>query len=92
MKRKAIELPTVYKFWKGNVKSAEFTLGIEDLKAKYLDWLKTKEISWITYYEHATVAFFISDQTGLNSVCERDWLWAIEEQLMEVRHKLYPVA
>lgn len=81
---------TVFNFWKDNRKDQHYTLTINELKEKYLTWLKSKDLSWVTYYGHATVAFFVSDNNGLSSVGEMKELPEMEDQLMKTRHTLYP--
>lgn len=84
------KLPTVYTFFKGNETAKEFKLKIEDLKEKYLAWLKKQEVDWILYYGHQTVVAFVTRPDGLNSSIDALDCLKLEMALTATRHTLYP--
>ena len=59
-----------YKFWKENKLNQEYELTLKEFTTKFLEWMKTKEKAWLSYYCMSLVNFFISDKTGLNSIGE----------------------
>lgn len=77
-----------FTFWKENKTDQEYTLTLDEIKAKYKVYLETKEQSWIEYYGHQTVNSFIGDKDGLNSVADTDTITALRDELMETRHSL----
>ena len=79
----------VFKFWKENRLDQEFELNLEELKAKYKEYLATKEKSWIEYYGHQTVNAFVTDKEGLNSTAEMEDLELLRSELMSVRHEYH---
>lgn len=83
-------MKTKFTFFKDNRNDGEFSLTIDEIKEKYLAWLKTKEKSWVEYYGHQTVRAFIADKDGLSSVVgdPADYV-DLEDDLMETRHSLY---
>lgn len=81
---------TTFTFYKDNRNDGQYSLTVEEIKEKYLAWLKTKERSWVEYYGHRTVWAFISDKDGLSSVVGDPAYYAdLEDMLMETRHSLY---
>jgi hypothetical protein len=72
MKKKSI--PTSFKFWKENKISQEFTLSLEEVTAKFKEWLKTKDLKWLGYYSNYDIAcVFVGakeEDKGLNSAME----------------------
>lgn len=75
-----------YIFWKDNRKDQQYTLTLDELKVKYLEYLQKKDPEWVLYYGHRTVWSFVSADDGLRSVSEQ--LEQLENELMEVRHSL----
>jgi len=67
-----------YNFWKENRLDQKFTLGIEEFKTKFLEWMETKEKSWLEHYCMNLVLIFITDPSGLNSTFENE-VGVIEE-------------
>lgn len=84
----------LFHFWKNNRKDQEYTLSLKEFREKYLEWLKTKEKSWLEYYGFniQSMQFFIGDEEskkGLQSVgdlndSEKQW-----ELLQDVRVKYF---
>lgn len=87
MKTKRKVQKTNFVFFKDNRMDGKFSLSEQQIKEKYIDWLKAKEISWIEYYGHKTVWSFISEKEGLSSVVDdpADYV-DLEDLLMDVRH------
>ena len=59
-------------FFKDNKKNRAYSLSLEELKIKYLDWLKTKDKSWLEYYGYNIQSMYIfigdsEESKGLNS-------------------------
>lgn len=79
-----------FNFWRGNLKANHFILTADELKDRYREWLRTKELSWIEYYGHQTVSVFITGKDGLNSTFDRDMVDRLESILMPIRHEFYP--
>lgn len=80
-----------YTFYKKNILAGNYELTLEEIKAKYKKWLVTKEASWITYYGHHTVKYFITDageDLGLASLINQPELRELESELMAIRHEL----
>jgi hypothetical protein len=79
---------TEYVFFKDNRNDQRYVLTIKQIKEKYLDFLKTKEKSWIEYYGHQTVEAFIADKSGLSSVADDlAYYTSLKELLMPLRHE-----
>lgn len=78
-----------FTFWKENRLDQEYKLALEEIKAKYKEYLATKEQSWIEYYGHQTVTAFVDDKDGLNSVMDAENYEVLQEQLKEVRWAQY---
>lgn len=62
----------VYEFWQENKIDKRFEMDIEDIKTEFLNWLKTKEKSWLEYYVFTLVRVFVTEEEGLNSVMDND--------------------
>ncbi len=78
--------PSGFTFYRENRKDQVFKITREELKEKYLAFLKTKENEWILYYGDQTVYAFVADKDGLNSTGKVDD--SILDLLQEVRHGL----
>ena len=83
-----------FKFWKDNKLDQEFTLSAREFKAKYLEWLKTKEKSWLEYYGFniASMHYFIGDkesEKGLQCVSELEEAQEQWDIIQEVRVKYF---
>ena len=74
-----------FKFWKENKLDQEFSMTIDEMKPKFVEWMKTKETDWLAYYSAAVARLFITDETGLNSVFEENDLGAINKGLSETK-------
>lgn len=74
-----------FTFWKENRLDREYKLTLDEIKAKYKEYLATKEKSWIEYYGHQTVTAFVGDKEGLNSVTDAENYEVLQEQLKELR-------
>jgi hypothetical protein len=74
-----------FKFWKDNRIDQEFTMTIDEMKPKFIEWMKTKEADWLAYYSAAVARIFITDKTGLSSVFEEKDLGSINKGLSEVK-------
>ncbi len=77
-----------FKFWKDNRTDQEYTLGVEELKEKYKEFLKTKTRDWIERYGHDTVNAFVGEKGGLRSVADEDAYRQLQNLLSDVRHEL----
>jgi hypothetical protein len=77
-----------YTFWKDNRKDQEFTLTLDEVKDKYLDYLNKKDQAWVIYYGHQTVWAFVSSDDGLRSVAEQSTIQELENELKSVRRSL----
>jgi hypothetical protein len=77
-----------FTFWKENRRDSEYKLTIEEIKVKYLAFLKLKELSWIKHYDHRTVVVFITGKEGLNSSVDAEDYRVIETMLAETRDSL----
>lgn len=78
-----------FTFWKHNLKTNEYTLTLDELKNQYRAFLEGKELSWIEYYGHQTVAAFISE--SLQSVTDKKVIDFLIDPLMDVRHELLQI-
>ena len=74
-------------FWLENKIDKLYQLSIDEIKKKYIEFLKTKDISWIEYYGHNTVFAFVSEESGLNSVTESCNFETLQNELIETRHE-----
>lgn len=88
MKRTEKTQRTEFVFFKDNLKANRFTLTLEEIKEKYLLWLKSKDTDWVQYYGHGTVLAFISDKEGLSATSDENYFDELEDVLMKVRHSL----
>lgn len=79
-----------YKFWRGNLKANVFELPLDEIKDRYLTFLKSKDIDWVTYYGHETVNYFINDIEGLDSSTDDLNYSMLQDELMATRHSIYP--
>lgn len=87
MKKKIKYSPTEFTFYKENKLDQEYVLTLEELRAKYMAWLITKEVSWVQYYGHQTVVVFITSADGMNSTFD-ERLEVMQDALIDVRHSL----
>jgi len=78
-----------FTFFKENRLDQEYKLSLDEIKAKYREYLKGKEQSWIEYYGHQTVNVFVGDKEGLNSVTDQENYEVLRDELMDVRHESY---
>jgi hypothetical protein len=63
-----------YTFYKDNKLDQEFTLTLDEIKSRFIDWMKTKEKSWLEYYSlygYLPIAF-IGEPTGLYSTIDNE--------------------
>lgn len=74
-----------YKFFKANRLDQEFTLSLEEIKVKFIEWLKTKEKSYLQYYCGALAQPFIMDKDGLDSAMNREDYEKLGEDLKETK-------
>ena len=74
-----------FTFSKENRLDQEYKLTLDEIKAKYKEYLAKKEQSWVEYYGHQTVTAFVGDKEGLNSVTDAENYEILQEQLKEVR-------
>lgn len=75
-----------FKFYKENKLLGLFELHEDQLKEKFNSWLKVQDRDWVEYYGiDQTVAAFISDRNGLNSVGEGNEFAAVVDLLKPVR-------
>ena len=77
---------TIFTFWRENKKANDYQLSIDELQSLYRAWLTTKDLEWIEYYGHQTVAAFITANDGLNSTFDQNDYDDLCDQLMDVRH------
>lgn len=62
----------VFTFWRENKVANEFKLLASEMKPKFLDWLITKEKTWVDYYgSEQVIIAFITDKDGLNSTFDQ---------------------
>lgn len=62
-----------FQFWKDNQLDQYFELSFNELKEKFISWVKTKEKSWCEYYGlYQVYLVFVGDQSGLASVSESE--------------------
>jgi len=73
-----------FTFWKDNKVSQEYTLTLDEIKAKYEQYLATKEKDWIEYYGSHTIRAFVGEKEGLNSVTDADYYDVFEKELEPV--------
>ena len=84
-KKPAINLNTAFVFKKENHLGKRFTLTVEQIKEKYIEWLKKKDKSDLIYYGNMTVNAFIMSKDGLEAYTEDSNIPVIQNLLMEVR-------
>lgn len=63
-----------FTFWKENRISQEYVLTLNELKEKFIDYMKSKEKDWLKYYCMSLVPNFIRMPDGLNSVTESPFI------------------
>lgn len=66
-----------FTFWKNNRTDEEFKLTTKEIAVKFVEYLKTKEKSWLEHYAYSPVflSFFIGakeDERGLQSVSDEN--------------------
>lgn len=77
-----------FKFWKENDLSKEYELTETELKEKYENYLRSKEVTWIMHYDKNTLYSFVGCKEsvwGLNSVMELSDYIKLEECLWQTR-------
>ncbi len=80
----------IYKFWKDNQTDLEFTLDLDQVKEKFLAWMKTKDKDWLEYYGYnpGLMQSFIGDseeKKGLQSVSDDSTNTVLWEELKLTR-------
>jgi hypothetical protein len=61
-----------FDFWRENKTTRHFQLTENELLQLFPQWLNTKDIEWINYYNsERVIRSFITEDNGLNSVHEQ---------------------
>ena len=84
-----IKILEKFSFYQQNRIANKFELSIEEIKEKYLAYLKSKDIEWVQYYGHETVIAFVTNKDGLDSSMENQNYNLLQDALMDTRHLLY---
>ncbi len=60
-----------YTFYKENRNDQEYALTFEQIKQKFKEYLATKDLDWVEYYNtHSIVTNWVGASEGLNSVMD----------------------
>jgi hypothetical protein len=78
-----------YNFWKENRQKGLFQLTFLEIKTKFIEWMKTKERSWMDYYYMNLFDVFVMAPDGLNSVMESEDLHELRNELNDVKKEFF---
>ncbi len=60
-----------FTFFKENRNDQEYTMPLDDIKQKFKEYLATKDLDWVEYYNtHSIVTNWVGASEGLNSVMD----------------------
>lgn len=77
-----------FNFWKDNEINQHHLKTEDELKQLFKDWLPTREIAWLNYYNsERIIRYFLTDKTGVSSVFEErefdDMYWLLKPVYMD---------
>lgn len=77
---------TQFKFWLENKLDQEFTLELDQIKEKFINWMENKDNDWLDHYFLVSISAFIADDDGLNSVMNINDQRVLSDTLNETLH------
>jgi hypothetical protein len=71
--------------WKNNRLDGEYSITLDEIKEGFVNWMKTKDKDWLTYYCTQLLRIYLSDKDGLSSTFNMKDFEPMAEELMKTK-------
>lgn len=78
-----------FTFYKENKISGKYELPLDEIKTKFVEWMKTKEKDWLEYYISNLENEFVCSPDGLNSVLEKGKSYSLSDELRKTKIEFF---